>query len=156
MRKLLLSIIVCVAVAIGISRGCSQNRKEIELVVMHTTNVQHDWMVEFLHKSLVSLAIDDVGAHFQTPNDRSRFCLGNPEAVSSLNPMKFSSEFTLSKPGEMFWSPDHHGSRIFTVKRITTGEIVLSYRMTMNYRSFGKNLFTIDEGEFTLEPIQEP
>ncbi len=147
MRKLLLLIIVCVAVAVGFSRGCSQ--KEVEPVVKYTMNEQKDWMVQFFQESLVSLAIDDAGAHFQG----SRFYLGDPMAPGALN---LSSQFTLSKPGEMFWSPDHHGSRIFTVLRITPGEIVLSYRSEFDHQSFGKNLTTIDEGEFTLEPFQKP
>ena len=70
--------------------------------------------------------------------------------------MTFVSEFTLSKPGEKLWSPDHHGCAYFTVKRITPEGVVLSYRSTFDSHSFGDNVNYIDEGEITLEPFPNP
>jgi hypothetical protein len=117
--------------------------------VERTTNQQKDWFEPFFRKAAISLSIDSTGAHFRTRRDARKFCLGAPR-----EPMgEFQFEFTLSKPGEVFYSPDHHGMMIFTVKRITADAIVIGYESSFDHRSFGKNLVTKDEGEFTLHPF---
>ena len=112
--------------------------------------------VTFFHRGETSLSIDAAGAHFRTARNGRGICLGDPEDPQSHREMTFVPEFALSQPGEKFWSPDHHGSAAFTVKRITQEGVVLGYRSSFDFTSFGQNVLSIDEGEITLEPFQNP
>ncbi len=128
--------------------------RRIEPHIKYTTNQAQDWMLKFFQRAGSTLSIDNTGAHFQMAHNGRGFCLGDPDDPTTLQHMTFVSQFTLSKPGEIFWSPDHHGSAIFTVKQIAPEGLVLSYRTEFDSRSFGKNVISIDEGEIKLEPFQ--
>ena len=155
MRRLLwvMFLVVVVGAAIGVS---VRNRppREIEARIERTTNQEQVWWVKFFRRGESSLSIDETGAHFRLAQNGRGLCLGDPSDPNTVQQMEFVTQFTLSKPGEMFWSPDDHGSATFTVKQITPEGVVLSYHTSFDHRSFGKNLESIDEGEITLEPFE--
>ena len=156
MRRFLL-VMLLVAAVVGAAFGVyirNQRPRQIEPRIERTTNQGQDWWVKFFRRGESSLSIDETGAHFQLSQNGRGLCLGDPDDPKSLKQMEFVSQFTLSKPGEIFWSPDHHGSATFTVKSITPEGVVLNYRTTFSHLAFGKNLVSIDEGEITLEPFQ--
>lgn len=105
---------------------------------------------QFFQNALISLSIDDKGAHFKSRPYGPKFRVETSEANTKTD---WDFDFTLSKPGERFSSPDKHSSRVFTVKEITKNTITLSYESISNYSDFGKNLITQDSGEITLHPF---
>jgi len=143
---LLLSGMLC------LGAWASDSEQSAQVKVEKTANRDKDWLVEFFKGSVLSLSIDGTGAHFQMRRDGAKFCLGDPKR----HEMEFKFQFTLSKPGEVFYSPDKHGMRTFTVKRITTDSLVLDYGTSFDHRSFGKNLITEDTGQIELHPFTNP
>ena len=119
------------------------------------TNKDKKWLVQLFQKSAASLSIDSEGAHFHIRPDQAKFCLGNPFASNGGQSSSFQFEFTLTKPGEMFYSPDHHSMRIFKVKQITPDKLVLSYETTFDHHPFSKDLVTKDSGEIELLPFNQ-
>ena len=102
------------------------------------------WRVGF-RKDLLSLTIDEAGAHFRFRENSRKFKIGSYSGTDD-----FQIEFTLSKPGQKFYHLDHHGSSEFIVKSIMADSIVIRYETRFDHRSFGKNLITEDFGEFTI------
>ena len=47
-------------------------------------------------------------------------------------------------------SPDHHGSFFYAVKDIAKSGVLVEYETQFDHRSFGKDLITIDKGEFEI------
>jgi hypothetical protein len=150
---MVVALFIVVSTAMGLYVGNRPSR-EMATRVNRTTNQQRDGWVQFFRRGESSLSIDETGAHFKLAQNGRRLCLGDPEDPKSVQHMEFVTQFTLTKPDEKFWSPDHHGSAIFTVKRITPEGVVLSYSTSFDGRSFGEDLFSIDVGEITLEPFQ--
>lgn len=128
----------------------------MESRVERTTNKHRDWWVNFFRRSDASLSIDATGTHLRVTRNGRGICLGDPDDPRSHGQIKFVTELTLTRPGEKFWSSDHHGSAVFTVERITPEFVVLGYRSSFDSTSFGQNVLSIDEGEITLEPFQNP
>lgn len=118
-----------------------------------TENKYRDFAVGSFKRPGGSFSINASGAHFRIGPNTAKFVIGDPQDGENI---KFESEFTLSKPGDMFYRPDHHGTMVFTVKSIVADTIVISYRVTFDYRSFGENLVTTDVGEFALQPFDNP
>src|SRR5262245_10791054 len=104
---------------------------------------------EFFHRQLKSLSIDEKGAHFVTRKDGRKFVLGDPDNAEVLRNHQFSFDFTVSKPGDVFFSPDHHGIDRFDVVRIDRTRLVLHFRSRYKLRGEGKE----SEGEFELAPF---
>lgn len=103
--------------------------------------------VAFFKHSAHSLKIDGAGAHFRTRHFGKKFAMGDPQ-LNDLRGWQF--EFTLSQPGERFYSPDHHGMTKFVVKRITAESIVLGYKSSFTSQS---GFSTSSSGTITLHPF---
>ena len=143
---LLVSALICFG-----ALAADSDQKEADKVE-RTTNRSNDWLVGFFKGSVLSLSIDENGAHFQTRRDGAKFRLGDPKKRDEMDGgWKF--QFTLAKAGEVFYSPDKHGMRIFTVKRITDDSLLLEYLTRFDHRSFGKELITEDTGQIELHPF---
>lgn len=146
MRLLQIAVLVCHILIVSVLANDSFPKVE------HTTNKYRGSMEQLFKRASVALSIDKAGAHFQTRPDGPKFCLGDPR--KGVHATEFQFDFTLSKPGEVFFSPDHHESRIFTVKRVDPDKVVLQYETEFDHRSFGKNLITTDSGEIKLSPLK--
>lgn len=119
-----------------------------EDLIERTTNRNLVWLEPFFQKALMSLSIDELGAHFRVrPDGGGSFFIHQSEG-------KNLEEFRLTRAGDVFTSPDKHGSRKFTVKRIGRDGITLGYVSKFHHHSFWANIVTIDEGEFTLRPFK--
>lgn len=115
-----------------------------------TANKHRDSLAAMFRKYSRSLTIGPDGARFLLGPGLPGFGTGNPE---DLDNRRYESDFTLSKPGDIFYQQDHHGRTDFAVRQITADSIVIGYKITFSHTSFGKNLVTEDTGEFTLTPF---
>src|SRR5215831_5863155 len=105
--------------------------------------------VGFFHRQVKLLSIDAKGAHFVTRQDGRKFVLGNPDNAEVLRNYRFSFDFTVSKSGDVFFSPDQHGIDRFAVVRIDPKRLVLHFRSRYDLRGERKE----SEGEFELAPF---
>ena len=103
----------------------------------------------FFHRQAKSLSIDEKGAHFVTRKDGRKFVLGDPDDPEVLRNHHFSFDFTVSKPGDVFFCPDHHGLDRFDVVRIDPKKLILHFRSRYYLRGERKD----SEGEFELAPF---
>jgi len=103
----------------------------------------------FFHRQAKSLSLDEQGAHFVTRKDGRKFVLGDPDNPEVLRNHHFSFDFTVSKPGDVFFCPDHHGIDRFEVVRIDPKTVVLRFRSRHNLAGERQE----SEGEFELAPF---
>lgn len=129
--------------SITISGWCYTQREQIQ----NTQNKNRDSIEKSFPNSLIALTIDSNGAHLRIKPDGQKFVLGDPKIMDSYG---FSFNFTLNHAGQMFFSPGHHGSSTYTVKEIRPDRIVLHYTTNFDLRSFGKNIRSSDQGDFTV------
>ena len=108
-----------------------------------------EWWTGFFHHNAKSLSIDEKGAHFVTRKDGRKFALGDPNNPEVLRNHNFSFDFTVSKPGDVFFCPDQHGIDRFDVVRIDPKGLVLHFRSRYYLRGERKE----SEGEFELAPF---
>ena len=153
MRRLLAWSLFSAVLCCG--AGASDQGKNEQVKVEQTTDRENEGLGQFLRKSALSLSIDGNGAHFQMRPNGARFRLGDPEKCEETD-AGWKFQLNLCKPGMVIYSPDHHGRKIFTVKRITADGILLEYFTTFDHRSFGENLITQDRGEIELHPFSNP
>lgn len=119
-----------------------------EELIERTTNRSLVWLEPFFQKALMSLSIDELGAHFRVrPHGGGSFFI-------RLSEGKYLEEFRLTRAGDVFNSPGKHESRKFTATRIAPDGITLGYEIRFTLDSFETKLVTIDEGEFTLRPFK--
>ena len=95
-----------------------------------------------MYRRGASLVINSGGAHFA---GGEKFRLGHPRDDDWR--ADYVTEFTVSRPGEVFWWPDHHGSVIFIVKIVEPGKVVLRYETSRSAPLDGA-------GEITLLPFK--
>jgi hypothetical protein len=115
------------------------------VVFAHDADQRAKEVVSFLKNASHSLRIDPTGAHFVTRHFGPKFKMGDWRLPETK---EWQFEFTLSKPGERFFSPDKHGGREFVVKRVTADSIVLGYKES----SMGQVVMS-SSGEITLRPF---
>jgi hypothetical protein len=108
-----------------------------------------EWWTGFFHRQAKSLSIDERGARFVTRKDGRKFVLGDPDNPEVLRNSHFSFDFRVSKPGDVFYSPDQHGIDRFDVVRIDPKNLVLHFRSRYDLRGERKE----SEGEFQLAPF---
>lgn len=94
---------------------------------VHVADQEAQSFARFFERAAHSLKIDAAGAHFHTRHFGPKFAMGNADQQP---PNGWQFEFTLTQPGERFYSPEHHSTREFIVKRITADSIVLGYKQS--------------------------
>lgn len=116
-----------------------------EPTIERTTNKNSEPFRIGFRKDLLSLTIDEAGAHFRFRENSRKFRIGSRSGTDD-----FQTQFTLSKPGQKFYHLDNHGGSEFIVKSIMADSIVIRYETRFSHHSLGKNLVTEDFGEFTI------
>ena len=116
-----------------------------EPTIERTTNKNSEQFRIGFRKDLLSLTIDEAGAHFRFRENSRKYKIGSYSGTDD-----FQIEFTLSKPGQKFYHLDHHGGSEFIVKSIMADSLVIRFETSFSHHSFGKNLVTEDFGEFTI------
>ena len=148
MRTFQIALLIC-----SFTFYCNYAENSNEPELQKTTNKYQESLSEFFKQACISLSIDQFGAHFSMRHDGAKFCIGDPQKAGTSTTYQF--EFTISKPGDIFYSLEHHGIKVFTVKSIDSDRIVLKYLSKFDHRSFSKNLLTEDLGEITLKQFQK-
>jgi len=64
---------------------------------------------------------------------------------------RWSNRFVLGMGDRFRTQPDHHVATFFTIQQVNAASVLLRYSNTFDYRSFGKNLITVDEGEVEIQ-----
>jgi hypothetical protein len=127
MLRLVFSLSICLLLP-----ACDRPAPEFD----STINLNDKWIAQHLGEFLNEVSLrKDAKIHF------SAKALFTSKLATPENPREFDLAI-----GDSFFEPDHHGSTSFTVKEIRPSSVVLSYQVTFDHRSFGKNLISRDDG----------
>ncbi|NBX02957.1 MAG: hypothetical protein EBR02_02600 [Alphaproteobacteria bacterium] len=114
-----------------------------------TVNKDSELLQKNLQESLEYLRIDEKGAHLKMLPNRMRLFRDTGDSTR----LERLDDYTLQS-GESIRTLDHHSMLRLTVKSISSSAMVFEYTDTFDHRSFGKDLITMDMGEFTLRPFE--